>query len=115
MKIHLAIPALLGVLLLAGCSSPDPVEPAKLIDRTPAVTQTATPTPTPTPTPPPPPAPKPTPKPAPKPAPKPPANDPQFRTCGDANDAGYGDYVKGVDPEYAWYQDRDGDGIVCER
>jgi hypothetical protein len=40
--------------------------------------------------------------------------DPRFRTCGAANDAGYGDYRRGVDPEYHWYQDRDGDGVVCE-
>jgi len=41
--------------------------------------------------------------------------DPRFRTCGDANAAGYGPYYRGKDPEYAWYQDRDRDGIVCER
>jgi cytoskeletal protein RodZ len=40
--------------------------------------------------------------------------DPQFRTCKAANAAGYGPYFKGVDPEYAWYRDRDKDGIVCE-
>ena len=43
------------------------------------------------------------------------ALDPRFRTCRDANDSGYGDYVSGVDPEYDWYDDRDHDGIVCER
>ncbi|WP_336217042.1 excalibur calcium-binding domain-containing protein [Nonomuraea sp. LPB2021202275-12-8] len=41
--------------------------------------------------------------------------DPRFRTCGDANAAGFGPYSRGRDPEYAWYQDRDGDGVVCER
>lgn len=41
--------------------------------------------------------------------------DPRFRTCGDANDSGYGPYRRGVDEEYSWYQDRDGDGLVCER
>ena len=41
--------------------------------------------------------------------------DPHFDTCGEANDAGYGPYVSGKDPEYDWYQDRDHDGIVCER
>ncbi|WP_283139842.1 thermonuclease family protein [Rhizohabitans arisaemae] len=46
-------------------------------------------------------------------APKPQV-DPRFRTCKDANAKGYGPYRRGVDPEYAWYQDRDGDGIVCE-
>lgn len=40
--------------------------------------------------------------------------DPRFSWCYEANDAGYGPYVKGQDPEYDWYQDRDGDGLVCE-
>jgi hypothetical protein len=26
----------------------------------------------------------------------------------------YGPHVRGVDPEYHWYDDRDGEGIVCE-
>ena len=43
------------------------------------------------------------------------ALDPRFRTCGDANASGFGDYISGVDPEYDWYMDRDRDGIVCER
>ena len=33
----------------------------------------------------------------------------------EANAAGYGPYQRGRDPEYAWYQDRDRDGLVCER
>ena len=41
--------------------------------------------------------------------------DPRFRYCTHAIAAGYGPYVNGVDPEYSWYNDRDGDGIVCER
>ena len=41
--------------------------------------------------------------------------DPRFRTCAEANRNGYGPYYRGRDPEYAWYQDRDGDGVVCER
>ena len=41
--------------------------------------------------------------------------DPRFSTCAKANAAGYGDYVRGTDPEYAWYQDRDKDGVACER
>ena len=69
-------------------------------------------------------APASTPKPAKKPAPKPSKSstspptatlDPQFRTCGEANDAGYGPYSQGSDPECDWYQDRDHDGLVCER
>lgn len=42
------------------------------------------------------------------------ATDPRFDTCGEANDKGYGPYTEGEDPEYDWYQDRDGDGEVCE-
>ena len=42
------------------------------------------------------------------------ALDPQFDTCGDANDAGYGNYRQGTDPEYDWYRDRDKDGVACE-
>ncbi|MFC4006715.1 thermonuclease family protein [Nonomuraea purpurea] len=53
-----------------------------------------------------------TPTPAPT---KPSVDDPRFRTCGEANAKGYGPYVRGKDPEYAWHQDRDGDGVVCER
>ena len=41
-------------------------------------------------------------------------NDPQFSTCKEAIAAGYGNYTK-ADPEYSWYQDRDGDGRVCEK
>lgn len=58
---------------------------------------------------------------APKPKPKPTPTkttsslDPMFGTCGEANDAGYGPYVAGKNLEYDWYQDRDNDGIVCER
>jgi hypothetical protein len=40
--------------------------------------------------------------------------DPRFGTCTAAIAAGYGPYVRGVDPEYDWYVDRDGDGVVCE-
>jgi hypothetical protein len=43
------------------------------------------------------------------------ALDPRFNTCGEANAAGYGPYVSGVNPEYDWYIDRDKDGIDCER
>jgi hypothetical protein len=40
--------------------------------------------------------------------------DPHFDTCKEANDAGYANYQKGVDPEYEWYFDSDDDGVVCE-
>lgn len=40
--------------------------------------------------------------------------DPRFAFCYEANDAGFGPYTQGKDPEYAWYVDRDGDGVVCE-
>jgi hypothetical protein len=42
------------------------------------------------------------------------SSDPLFGTCGEANDHGYGPYQQGVDSEYSNYQDRDGDGLVCE-
>jgi Excalibur calcium-binding domain/Protein of unknown function (DUF1524) len=47
-------------------------------------------------------------------APAPTTNDPRFSYCYEAKAQGYGPYVLGRDPEYAWYGDRDGDGIVCE-
>ena len=40
--------------------------------------------------------------------------DPRYGTCKEANAHGYGPYYAGRDPEYAWYQDRDHDGVVCE-
>ncbi|MBM3681706.1 MAG: DUF1524 domain-containing protein [Actinobacteria bacterium] len=50
------------------------------------------------------------------PAPSAPAagDDPRFGSCREAKAAGYGPYVSGRDPEYAWYRDGDGDGTVCE-
>ena len=41
--------------------------------------------------------------------------DPRFDTCAEANDAGYADYRRGVDPEYEWYDDADGDGDRLRR
>ena len=40
--------------------------------------------------------------------------DPKFSSCSAAKEAGFGPYVKNVDPEYDWYRDGDSDGIVCE-
>jgi hypothetical protein len=41
--------------------------------------------------------------------------DPKFASCAEARRNGYtSSYTMGIDPEYEWYQDRDGDGIVCE-
>ncbi len=42
------------------------------------------------------------------------STDPRFSYCYEANDAGFGPYYQGQDAEYDWYDDRDGDGIVCE-
>jgi hypothetical protein len=42
------------------------------------------------------------------------STDPRFSYCYEANDAGYGNYQRGVDPEYDWYRDSDSDGWVCE-
>lgn len=39
--------------------------------------------------------------------------DPRYEYCNRLP-AGLGPYVKGTDPEYEWYTDRDGDGVVCE-
>ena len=41
--------------------------------------------------------------------------DPRFSSCKAAMAAGYGNYRRGRDPEYAWYRDGDGDGVACER
>lgn len=40
--------------------------------------------------------------------------DPHFATCRDAKAHGYGPYVQGKDPEYAWYRDSNHNGVVCE-
>ena len=40
--------------------------------------------------------------------------DPNFGTCKNAKANGYGPYINGVDPEYDFYRDGDGDGMVCE-
>ncbi|WP_127480699.1 GmrSD restriction endonuclease domain-containing protein [Nocardioides pantholopis] len=64
-----------------------------------------------------PPAPAPAPTRVPSPPPAPPAaggTDPRFDFCYSVLDAGYGPYVRGQDPEYSWYRDNDGDGVVCE-
>jgi hypothetical protein len=60
-------------------------------------------------------APAPVPAPAPAPGPGSSGTDPRFATCGAAIAAGYGPYYRGVNPEYDWYRDGDGDGKVCER
>jgi excalibur calcium-binding domain-containing protein len=44
-----------------------------------------------------------------------PGANPRFGTCREANAHGYEDYRQGVAVEYDWYEDRDGDGQVCER
>lgn len=43
-----------------------------------------------------------------------PSMDPRFGTCKEAKANGYGPYYDGIDEEYDWYRDRDGDGVVCE-
>lgn len=40
--------------------------------------------------------------------------EPNFGTCKVAKANGYGPYIRGVDPEYDFYRDGDGDGKVCE-
>jgi len=38
----------------------------------------------------------------------------QYESCTEAIAADGGNYLFGIDPEYRWYEDRDGDGVVCE-
>lgn len=59
------------------------------------------------------PRPSPTPEAA-SPTPQTRAPDPNYGTCKQAKAHRAGPYVRGRDPEYAYYQDRDGDGVVCE-
>ncbi len=40
--------------------------------------------------------------------------DPNYGTCKVAKANGRGPYIRGVDPEYAFYRDGDSDGMVCE-
>jgi hypothetical protein len=41
--------------------------------------------------------------------------DTRYGTCTELlKHPNHAPYRRGVDPEYAWYQDRDGDGLVCE-
>lgn len=41
--------------------------------------------------------------------------DPRYGTCTELlRHPNHAPYIRGVDPEYAWYMDRDGDGRVCE-
>lgn len=40
--------------------------------------------------------------------------DPRHESCADLAAAGLGPYLRGRDPEYAWYRDDDGDGQACE-
>jgi Protein of unknown function (DUF1524)/Excalibur calcium-binding domain len=42
------------------------------------------------------------------------ALDPRFATCAAAKAKGYGPYVQGKDPEYAWYRDGNHNGVDCE-
>jgi hypothetical protein len=47
--------------------------------------------------------------------PKPGKLDPKFSSCSQAISNGYGNYRRGLDPEYSWYRDADNDGLVCEK
>jgi Protein of unknown function (DUF1524)/Excalibur calcium-binding domain len=40
--------------------------------------------------------------------------DPDYGTCANAQAHGAGPYYAGTDSEYTFYEDRDGDGVVCE-
>ena len=45
---------------------------------------------------------------------RPPRTDPRFDTCTEAHSNGYGPYWRGRDPEYAFYDDRDRNWVVCD-
>lgn len=45
---------------------------------------------------------------------RPVGGDINYGTCKQAKASGKGPYVRGRDPEYAYYRDNDGDGVVCE-
>jgi Excalibur calcium-binding domain len=62
--------------------------------------------------PPPPPTTSP-PEPTPSPSPTEDPLDPRFSDCDEANENGFGPYFRDEDPEYWWYPDRNGDGVVC--
>ena len=100
--------------ILTGC----PDEPLPVSEFPPLAPELAGPAPAPTLAPnpePAPPAAAPAPIVGPAPTQEPaPATDPRFDTCKAAKAAGYGPYVEGKDPEYAWYRDADKDGAVCE-
>lgn len=49
--------------------------------------------------------------PAPAPAP---SGSTRYSSCAEAKAVGEGRYQQGIDPQYEWYQDGDGDGIACE-
>lgn len=42
------------------------------------------------------------------------AADPNYGSCAEAKRNGGGPYYRDKDPEYHYYEDRDGDGVVCE-
>lgn len=118
-KVGVGVASAFLLLCLCGgianaCDDDQPATPARVVDTSAPITSTSvtaaakltTAKPSPKPT---------TAKPKPKPTTKPPSTDPRYGTCAEANDHGYGPYYEGEDPEYDWYRDRDGDGIVCER
>lgn len=43
------------------------------------------------------------------------STDRRHGTCAEAIARGLGPYRRGIDREYNWYRDADGDGLVCER
>ncbi|MDC0723702.1 GmrSD restriction endonuclease domain-containing protein [Nannocystis bainbridge] len=47
-------------------------------------------------------------------APRTSGGDPNYGSCKEAKARGAGPYRRGRDPEYAYYRDADGDGVVCE-
>jgi outer membrane biosynthesis protein TonB len=100
-----------GAIALGGDDAPEPDQAPTSRAELPTPERTEVPVPEPTEQP----EPEPEPEETEAPPPPEPVTDPRFGTCAEAIAAGYGPYTRGEDPEYGWYRDADGDGVVCER
>jgi hypothetical protein len=81
--------ALALAALLAACGAPEPVPPPDYSDAEQVLEDTATTVTTRA------------------------GSDPQLASCTEVKAKGLGPYTAD-DPEFGWYDDRDGDGTVCE-
>jgi septal ring-binding cell division protein DamX len=111
-KAAIPVPTRISVGTQSTISTPS-ASPSSSSSNTPKPVVTIAPSPTATT----PPSPEATVSPSPSPSASPSTRtlDPRFSSCAEAKRNGYNrKYVRGVDPEYYYYRDGDGDGIVCE-